>query len=508
MFGYEKENLIEITISMQELHNVIANEENKERRIEFLMDCQQAAIAVGEKLDDDKEMFPTIYGNNSKIVDKLEVYCEEVFLLSQNEGKTGEKVQKLKDSIVTVQKEIRELPLRYRIAFLPYKSDMWDSLESIYLAAEADERCEVIVCPIPYYENDRIRQEEVYRYEGHLLPATIPITYYEKLPLKDAHIDVAYIHNPYDNYNLVTSVHPNYYSTEIKKYVGKLIYVPYFMDGAVFNMGIKDLPVFQNADFIVLASNYMKKSCKGLNFYKKILPFGSPKFDAVIRREQEGVSIPEEWKELLEGKHVLMLNSTINEILTENDRVLQKWELLFDEVSRMKQIALLWRPHPLLDATLRAMRPQLVEKYEALLEQFVESKVGILDRSSDVTRAVVLAEGYIGSPFSSMIRLFEVSGKPCYLFSAYITEKRPEGDPLSLKTPEECGYGRIDKDGYYSIHETETFPQEAFLKRFAQDGFLPFKDHQIAEASKVAANLDGTCGQKVHEYVMKTLTGG
>ena len=38
-----------------------------------------------------------------------------------------------------------------------------------------------------------------------------------------------YIHNPYDDWNLVTCVHPRYFSGNLKKYTEKLVYIPYFV---------------------------------------------------------------------------------------------------------------------------------------------------------------------------------------------------------------------------------------------------------------------------------------
>lgn len=45
----------------------------------------------------------------------------------------------------------QEVEARVKVAFFPYKASMWDSLESIYLAAAKDPACDVSVVPIPYY---------------------------------------------------------------------------------------------------------------------------------------------------------------------------------------------------------------------------------------------------------------------------------------------------------------------------------------------------------------------
>ena len=52
------------------------------------------------------------------------------------------------------------------IVFFPYKASMWDSLESIWMAAKADPDCITKVIPIPYYTTDTEGNLTVYNYEG------------------------------------------------------------------------------------------------------------------------------------------------------------------------------------------------------------------------------------------------------------------------------------------------------------------------------------------------------
>jgi hypothetical protein len=82
---------------------------------------------------------------------------------------------------------------------------MWDSLESVWLAAKGDSRCFVSVVPIPYYE---IKDgEAVLRYEGGEYPDYVPITDWRAYGMAEYRPDIAYIHNAYDDGNLVTQVH-------------------------------------------------------------------------------------------------------------------------------------------------------------------------------------------------------------------------------------------------------------------------------------------------------------
>ena len=67
-------------------------------------------------------------------------------------------------------------------------------------------------------------------------------------------------------------------------------------------------------------------------------------------------------------------------------------------------MALLWRPHPLIQATIESMRPQLWEGYKEIRDRYVEEGWGIYDDSADVDRAVVLSDAYYGDG-SSVVQL-------------------------------------------------------------------------------------------------------
>ena len=118
---------------------------------------------------------------------------------------------------------------KLKIAFFPYKISMWDSLESIWEAASRDERCECQLVPIPYYTKNEAGEVEAEHYEGDRFPASA-LDYRTYFPEQEKP-DIMYIHNPYDQYNKVTMVDPRFFSTELKKAGGLLVYVPYYMAG-------------------------------------------------------------------------------------------------------------------------------------------------------------------------------------------------------------------------------------------------------------------------------------
>ena len=152
----------------------------------------------------------------------LEVYCEDLYEMSQNLHS--------KKQIARLYKKIKkELKLLYErvendmetdrlcFVFLPYKVSMWDSMETVWKAADKDSDCDAYVVPIPYFDKDQDGNLTVEHYEGDQYPPDVPVTDYRIFRLEDKKPDAVFIHNPYDQNNRLTSVHPDFYSSRLKK---------------------------------------------------------------------------------------------------------------------------------------------------------------------------------------------------------------------------------------------------------------------------------------------------
>ena len=411
-----KEQLISLLDSMKQLQQLLPMMANKEQIIQMLGDCQEAAIAIGETIEKNSS-------DNEKIVFLLEEYCEEAYHLSESQKETVSEADILALDGFTdkVRLLLENIPFVYHIIFMPYKASMWDSLESIWRACKEDKRCECSVIPIPYYESNSKTNRWEYHYDGDQFPEEVPIIHFQDYSLERERPDIAYVHNPYDDCNLVTRVEPQFYSGELKRHVGKLVYVPYYVTGGFISEEHLALPVYKNMDYMVVQSEYAKSFCSGMYYYDKILPFGSPKLDRVIRLCREAVALPEQWKPLLNGKKILMLNTSIGCFLQEGSTYLQKIKNLCDVINSQSQLALIWRPHPLLEATIKSMRPQLLSEYNNLRRYFTENHIGVLDETADISRAVAISDGYIGEESSSVVNLFGAVGKPIFILNNHIS---------------------------------------------------------------------------------------
>ena len=149
----------------------------------------------------------------------------------------------------------------------------------------------------------------------------------------------------------------------------------------------------------------------------KILGLGSPKLDKVLDTKKEDLEIPQEWLRIIEKpdgswKKIIFYNTSVGALLQHNEKMLEKMRYVFAVFKESQDnVALLWRPHPLIKATVESMRPQLWLEYDRLVREYRDEEWGIYDDSSDVDRAIALSDAYYGDG-SSVVQMYRQTGKP------------------------------------------------------------------------------------------------
>ena len=323
------------------------------------------------------------------------------------------------------------LARKKKIVFLPYKASMWDSLESIWKAAYEDkENCNAYVVPIPYADLNPDGSAAKWHSERDLFPDYVPTLDYKTFDLEALHPDVIFIHNPYDNYNRVTSVDPRFYSSELKKYTDKLVYVPYFVLGEPNNWTEEEedkiahfilTPGVLNSNLTIVQSEAMRKvyisvlsrhTNQAKEYWEeRISGAGSPKFDKVAESKKEDFKLPEEWESIINGRKTILYNTSISAMLEHSDTYMEKLRSVLETFKKQNDVALWWRPHPLLRATFESMRPSLLAEYDEIVSAYRREGWGIFDDTAELERSVALTDGYYGD-WSSVVHLYEATGKP------------------------------------------------------------------------------------------------
>ncbi len=428
-----KRQLIELLTTLIEtrkpLETLIASGQST---VEILAQQQQAAVAVGSRIEEWE-------GEGTAAVKCLETYCEVLWELSQTTAQLQQLalLEKACNILVDVKAETEALPEQLDIAFLPYKASMWDCMETVWQAAQEDPNCNAYVIPIPYYDKLPDGSFGEQHYEGDMFPEYVPITPYQDYLLMEKHPEIIYIHNPFDEYNHVTSVAPEFYSTQLRKCTDTLVYIPYFMQGQKISEAHGLLPAYLQADKIVLQNDLVVKDIDSRIPREKLLVLGSPKAEKVLRLQEKREEllengIPEFWRAKASGKKVVLYNTSISGILENSKSAIDKMRYVFSVFEKREDVVLLWRPHPLIESTLESMVPELLKEYRRLKKEFQEKNFGIYDDTPDVAVAAVIADAYIGEDTSSVVQYFSVLGKPVFILDWNVTDEWTEEERAAL----------------------------------------------------------------------------
>ncbi|MBR6670565.1 MAG: hypothetical protein IKL31_07425, partial [Ruminococcus sp.] len=429
MRKYIKNNILEIFETLHEAHEIIAKYiDNKkfDNACNLLADCQDTATQLFNTIEESE-------GEEFVTLSLINEYYEELFNIASNlsEKSNGCNVKnRLNNKIDKAEVSARnDIKVRLEIVFMPYKASMWDSLESVWKAADEDPDCDAYVVPIPYFDRKPDHSFGEFHYEGDQYPGYVPVVHYNSYNLKQRRPDAIYIHNPYDGNNFVTSVHPNFYSSELKKYTECLVYIPYFVVQSKNFENINHYvlaPGVINSDYAIVQSEKVRQ--KYIDVFlphygntneakqyleNKILGLGSPKFDAVRCDKPTIESLPEEWQHIIGdgNKKIIFFNTHLSLLMAANyEQFLIKLKNVLDYFKSRKDIILLWRPHPLALATAKSMNPVALEPYLHIVKKYKAEKWGIYDDTPDMDRSIAFADAYYGSE-SSVVPVFSETGK-------------------------------------------------------------------------------------------------
>lgn len=471
----------------------------------MLSECQEFAVSLGESIE-------RLEGEGHITVSFVEEYCETLFQVFQNMVKQSLNEKRehriLRKQLLKVENSVKnDIALRKEVVFFPYKASMWDSLESVYLAAREDPACDVFCVPIPYFDMNPDHSFGEMHYEGGDYPQDIDITDWTTYNLEERKPDVIYIHNPYDEWNHVTSVHPRYYSSNLKKYTETLVYIPYYSTLGGMNEAQSLCPAYLYADYIVIQSpdfrEYFDKNIPD----QKFLPFGSPKFDRVIRKCQNPPEPPLEWKEKMADKKVYFYNTSITGMLARTEEFLEKMRYVFSCFQGREDACLLWRPHPLLEATFDSMRPEYRSVYDKLKQIFVEHNLGIYDNTPDVTDSIALSDAYIGDAGSSVTSLFGIVGKPVFILNNKI-HNEPEEDSWQKELKIKFDIFNGEEDRYIITQGDKLYVSDPY--QYYYKFFCNLSNYSCGGSYSLAYEIDGkiyVCPMNAHDILVLGKTG-
>ncbi len=496
---------------------------------------------------------------HSHLTDLFDDLYKNLYFLTLGQD-TTDTVQKLVQNIKETIENTK--PDKIEAAFFCYKASMSDSLESIYLAAKQDPACDAYFIPIPYFErsSDNSFSKACFEAEGYYSDDYV-LTNWRDYDVEARHPDIIFIMNPYDNLNFVTSVHPDYYSSRLKNFTDALVYVdyglPFWIVRNPYTPEMKNLyhskpsmrPAHVHSDYVI---SYSKELAEGYipmfeeqpeimrrhgmttqTLRKKFIALGSPKFDKVLHAQKDSYPLPEEWEKKMKGKKVVLYNTSIDEMLKSTvpaegsaDELLYftKLKELIATFKNCEDVILWWRPHPLLECTLRSMRGFLYDTYRNIVQDFISSDIGIFDTTDNLHRAIVWSDAMI-SDESSLLLLYTALGKPFYIPAISNRLPEPMQDngsdfqaPLNSRLENmRCAKGAnigdwncciwwdnfLEEDRFRNIHFNNY--AERFLDFVLHPEHYPnAEEHRLLQLQMYqdfVVNPDGTAGQKIYDYI-------
>ena len=243
----------------------------------LLAALQEGAIAFGELLGEK-------IGKDAESISLLESYCEMLYQRYQNASSPEEKKKEImqEEETVSLLKALKERvgkELKVQAVFLLHRAKDFAGLRPL-VDALRKENVDCKIIPIPYYDKAVNGAFREVHYEGGEFPKEYAITDYKSYDFEKELPDCIVMNSPYDEYNPVFSIESAFYSRNLKRFTGKLIYIPWFVTDEIDPENPEDGKAFYNmryyvtvpgvfhADYTIVQSEGMKKA-----YLVKILQF-------------------------------------------------------------------------------------------------------------------------------------------------------------------------------------------------------------------------------------------
>lgn len=247
----------------------------------------------------------------------------------------------------------------FKIAFCPYKAEMWDAMESIFDACIYKPNINAVICPIPYAEFDCQGNLGLYHTETSRIKQLTPHAdaFIASEQLDKFKPDFVVLHYPYDGRNTVTRTANDFWSVNLIRKGYKIIYSPYALPyGGISSIDLIKQPVLRYSWLIVQDSEEERRNFidtwkkENVDLTDRIIVTGSPKRDLLWNAEETGITNTT----LIAGSLIPLLNQFPHQI-----RKIK--QIIQDELALNKRVIL--RLHPLSTTGIRSKTPQYYETW-------------------------------------------------------------------------------------------------------------------------------------------------
>lgn len=456
-------------------------------------DCQNGALHIGQFIEQ-------IEGDGTPTVMLLEEYCE--LLYKAHNGEISNKTLSLQLNKIEESIKYDLKPTKYKVLFLPYYDNTWETMKSVYESFSSDPMFEVQVVIIPIVRNTNEGVKFVW--EDYLTPEGIPNTHYDMYSFEKDLPDIVFYNQPYDGVNI-----PKFQSNNIRKYTDCMVYIPYYMapinvQGDRFEKNYTEMASVQNCDlFIAQSERFRKQYMKGTTLYEKALAFGNPKCDSLYnaKTHNEFTHYPE-WEKAIGKRRVVLLNTHYSYML-EGIVPHIGVKRLIESIADNENLFLIWRPHP------QTFLMKMSVEMQKMLNFVQDHNRMILDKTPSIVPAYMYSDAVVSLFPSSIVMDALFCDLPVFILGREVEDKL-RGKHSNNSFYNVVSHENFDKvlpnDGLFSaemqLHaEHNTFaPLDKFLKDVEN-----FEDQKRPERTlfreQEFPNRNGTTGENIIKYI-------
>lgn len=376
----------------------------------------------------------------------------------------------------------QSVPAKRRLAILYQLPESWANVRSVWEAARGDADLDVIVVMLPFIHKDYQWRREVS--EAHLNDMGVPFVAWDAFDLDKAGLDAVLYTSPYDE------TRPEAYRfAKLRQRVRCTAYIPYGLEvgggehNYVYQYG---QPVTAGASAVFVRSEGVRemfvRHCP--NGARHVHVTGHPRMDGLV--DLAHFPVDPALREAIGGRRAVLWNAHFSfdgDLWSTFDRLAGD---ILDAFASRPDLALLFRPHPLLWKKLTNLNI-LDEAGIAALKDELRERGVVVDERSDHRHAFAASEAMM-SDVGSFLMEYLATGKPV----------------LYLRNPDGLG---LNEEGAAVVRHYQSASDAAGIGAFLDQlrrGEDPLGADRRAAIDEFFHAFDGQAGRRVVE-VLKEL---
>lgn len=367
--------------------------------------------------------------------------------------------------------------------FLTQEVSCWPSLESVFDAAQSNPDYETALVYTPFYHQNFSEQVDYY---DEYRSMGLPILRHNEYDLTEQSPDIVFVIKPY------AKIPERYQLKHLECVVPRAVYIPYGMEittdlaqfGFQFYLHYK---AWRHCVYGKIVKEYAKDY--GYRNGENIAVWGHPKADHFRDMEAKREQIPDEWKQKIGNRKVILW--TPHHLIDLNEMGTGTWllwgEKILDMALKNPDTVFIFRPHPLMMGALLNSGAMTQLQVDRLQQRIRDAENIIWDTNSLYYAAFYAADAIItdGTTFSVE---FLYTKKPILL-----TPRNMKGFYM---------YEQMLK-GYYIAREMQDIVRFVQMIRAGED---PLCQHRLALYQKLFFIPEtGTVGENIMKQVKHDL---